>query len=177
MALDCEMGMALNNESELIRLTAIDFFTGATLIDQLVVPSVRIKHWNTQYSGVTGPQIAEAKRTGQCFFGRDAAREALLRFVGPETILVMHGGSSDLIALRLLHPHVVDSFIVDNYFGGKVEGGRSLKNLIMQKTGRAIQNRGRQGHDSLEDALATRELIIRFMATIPDHEEGFFEAP
>lgn len=170
------MGISFSNESELIRLTAVDFFTGATLIDWLVVPDVKIKSWETRYSGVTANQIQEAKQNGRCFFGRDAAREALIQFVGPETVLVMHGGSSDLTALRMIHPYVVDSFIVDAYKGGKVEGGRNLKNLMMLRTGRAIQNRGALGHDSLEDALATRELVARFMATIPDHEEGFFEA-
>jgi RNA exonuclease 1 len=163
------MGLAMNNESELIRLTAVDFFTGETLIDKLVVPSVRIKHWNTRYSGVTGVQIAEAKARRTCLFGRDAARDELLRYVGPQTILIMHGGSSDMNSLRLLHPLIVDSFNIEGYHGGKVEGGRGLKNLGKLRTGRSIQNRGNRGHDSREDALATRELIINFMTTIPGH--------
>jgi RNA exonuclease 1 len=162
------MGMSMSNESELIRLTAVDFFTKETLVDNLIFPSVPMRHYNTKYSGVTLSMIQAARLQGTCILGRDAAREALLQYIGPGTVLVVHGGSSDLTALRLLHPHVVDSFILEGYYGEKVEGGKGLKNLMKLKTGLDIQSRGKLGHDSLEDALAARELVLRFMASIPD---------
>lgn len=166
VALDCEMGYAEDGEAELIRLTAVDFFTQETLLDNLISPSVAMKHFNTKYSGVTPGAMTAALRKGTCFHGRDAARDALFRFIGPETVIVVHGGNSDLTALRWLHPHIVDTFILEGYHGAKTEGGRSLKNLIKLKKDLDIQTGN--GHDSLEDALACRELAILFMETIPD---------
>lgn len=159
--------MSVSGESDLIRLTAVDFFTSETLVDNLVFPTAKMAHLNTRYSGVSRQQMTTAVAKRTCFFGRDAARQALFKYVGLETVLIMHGGSSDLTALRLLHPHVVDSFILEGYHGVQVVGGRSLKNLVKIATGRDIQ-RGNAGHDSLEDALATRELVIRLLWTIPD---------
>jgi RNA exonuclease 1 len=160
------MGLIVSGDSELIRLTAIDFFTKEVLIDRLVNPVTEIKHFNTRYSGVHPRDMAKARRGRTCFFGRDAARAALFSFVGPATTIVVHGGSSDFTALRWIHPRVVDSHILEGYFGVKTPGGRSLKNLIKLKLNRDIQNG--VGHDSLEDAFAARELVIRFLDMIPD---------
>ncbi|ETN38761.1 uncharacterized protein HMPREF1541_06799 [Cyphellophora europaea CBS 101466] len=78
----------------------------------------------------------------------------------------MHGGCSGLTSLRIQHSHVIDTFTLWDYFGQKFEGGRGLRDLTKICTGRNIQMG--HGHDSLEDALATRELAISFMDIIPD---------
>jgi RNA exonuclease 1 len=171
IALDCEMGISITGESELIRLTAVDFFTGATLIEKLVCPKAPMKTLNTRYSGVSNAQMTAAVAQRTCLFGRDAARHALLELISQGTVLVVHGGSGDLSSLRILHPHVVDSYILEGYtlaMNEKREGGRSLKNLTKVRTGRDIQMKGKEGHDSLEDALAARELVFRFMQALPD---------
>ena len=41
------MGTAFDGDSELIRLTLIDYFSGETLIDSLVYPDVAMLHFNT----------------------------------------------------------------------------------------------------------------------------------
>lgn len=171
VALDCEMGTSINNEPELIRLTAVNFFTGAILVDNLVSPTVALKHYNTRYSGVTPADMRKAVREGTCIFGRDKARELLWRHVGPETVAVVHGGSNDFSALRWTHPHVVDTHILESYTGVRTEGGRSLQNLCRLKLGIEVQQRnvpGRTaGHDSLEDSMACRELAVDWIGTIP----------
>ncbi|KAK4243848.1 hypothetical protein C7999DRAFT_35804 [Corynascus novoguineensis] len=48
VAIDCEMGTAFDEDSELIRLTLIDYFSGEILIDSLVYPDVPMKHFNTR---------------------------------------------------------------------------------------------------------------------------------
>ncbi|KAJ9609649.1 hypothetical protein H2200_005977 [Cladophialophora chaetospira] len=172
IALDCEMGTSKNGESELIRLTAVDFFSGAILIDNLVQPTVPMAHYNTRYSGVTQAAMCDAVRTGAAINGRDRARMALFQFVGPDTVLVVHGGSSDFTALRWIHPNIVDTFILEGYTGQKVEGGKSLQNLCKVKLGIDVQVRdpkmGKFGHDSYEDAMATRELAVQWVRAIPD---------
>jgi DNA polymerase III epsilon subunit-like protein len=172
IALDCEMGYSATGETELIRMTAIDFFTGNTLIDNLVQPSVAMKHYNTHYSGITARDMREAVRKGTAINGRDTARQMLFDTISPSTVIIVHGGSSDFTALRWLHPHIVDTFILGIYDGVKQEGGMSLQNLTKIKLGLDIQKRDKKngvlGHDSLEDALATRELCLNYVGQIPD---------
>lgn len=165
IALDCEFGISISNEPELIRLTAVDFFTREVLLDSLVKPSVYVKNYNTRYSGITAADMRNAVQCRRCIFGRDEARARLMSFMDLETILIMHGGSSDLSSLRLIHPNIVDTSIVETYFE-KLEGGRSLKNLCDKKFGIKIQKGF--GHDSLEDALSCRELAYWTMKLIPD---------
>ena len=171
VALDCEMGTATSGETELIRLTAVDFFTGQVLIDNLVQPAVPMAHYNTRFSGVTARDMREAVTRRTCIFGRDRARQALWQYVGPETIVVVHGGQNDLSSLRWIHPRIIDTFLLEGYVGSKTAGGRSLQNLCRMKLGIAVQEKrpGKgPGHDSLEDAMACRELVVDWASKIPD---------
>ncbi|UKZ87461.1 uncharacterized protein TrAFT101_003257 [Trichoderma asperellum] len=113
VVIDCEMGTASTGETELIRVSAVDYFSGAVLLDSLVYPDVKMIHYNTRYSGITRQQMENARRTRSCLFGRANARRALWKFVGPNTIVIGHGGNSDLTSLRWIHPVVIDTFIVE----------------------------------------------------------------
>ncbi|KAL2192350.1 ribonuclease H-like domain-containing protein [Corynascus similis CBS 632.67] len=194
VAIDCEMGTAIDEDRELIRLTLIDYFSGEILIDSLVYPDVPMKHFNTRWSGVTRADIEKAHRNRQCFLGRDSARRAVFEYVGPSTIVVGHGAQNDLSSLRWIHYRVVDSYIIelnkrkmlelkaqqgeesvgdkpkeatpdnDKKFGKRRADGLSLKALAMKRLGRDIQE-GKMGHDSVEDALAARDLVHTHVIT------------
>ena len=231
VALDCEMGVSKASDSELIRVTVIDYFTSETLIDKLVFPTVPMLHLNTAYSGVTWTMLNAAAAKGECFHGRAAALEEVWKFVGPETIVVAHSGYNDLNSLRWRHYKIVDTFLIDSIPAREKErekererlrelsipenqqkaihenksdhagreptkitppsnqeqsnktasikaentshaktqdkqgtlrkvkgrGPFSLKTLAKSRLERDIQT-GTKGHDSLEDALATRDL-------------------
>ncbi|KAK1910064.1 hypothetical protein P3342_008238 [Pyrenophora teres f. teres] len=228
VAIDCEMGTAKTGDSELIRISAIDYFTGEVLVNNLVEPDLPMQNLNTQYSGVTFGQLNRDVRAGHCLKGKSGAREALWRFVGPDTFIVGHGVNNDLRALRLIHPRVVDSYLVENkivqarksieaaaaaaeaereaanraeqqlqkaavFTQGmgaedrvislsalnnqaaqvataapqvgpkkkkpKGSGELSLKTLLKRYLGRDIQMKGKLGHDSMEDAIAARDLV------------------
>jgi RNA exonuclease 1 len=107
------MGTSISNEIELIRLTVIDYFTSDILIDSLVWPDVKMQSLNTRFSGVTWGQLNNARRSGECILGRDRARKAVYRFVGPETVVVAHGGDNDFNSLRWIHGLVVDTRLID----------------------------------------------------------------
>lgn len=159
IALDCEMGITDLGEQELIRISAIDYFTGEILINKLVFPKVKMWHLNVRYSGVDWQQLYAAKAAGNVIYGRDDARNLLFRYLGPKTILVMQGGRTDVQALRIRHHHILDTLSL-------AQG--SLKSNAEHFLGRKIQQ-GR-GHDSLEDALACRDIAHHFMQTLPfDH--------
>ena len=89
VAIDCEMGTAASGDNELIRVTLIDYFSSAVLVDSLVYPDVAMSHYNTRFSGVTKQDMETARARGRCFRGRDQARTAVWRFVGPSTIVVV----------------------------------------------------------------------------------------
>jgi len=113
VAIDCEMGTAISGDSELIRISAIDYYTGEVLVNNLVEADQELAHLNTRYSGVTWSEMNRALRQGTCLTGKAGARAALWRFVGPDTIIMGHGVSNDLRALRICHPCIVDSFLVE----------------------------------------------------------------
>jgi RNA exonuclease len=191
------MGTAKSGDSELIRVTLLDYFSGRILVDNLVDPNVPMLHLNTRYSGVRPIDMDVARRSGTCFYGRDSAREAILKFVGPSTLVVGHSAQHDLTALRWIHPNVIDTYLLESDLNDAVEkessaaisstsesltpldvkiqdnagsrrkrpkgsGRLSLKTLSKVKLGREIQT-GRNGHDSVEDALAARDLVHAYL--------------
>ncbi|RCI11604.1 hypothetical protein L249_7514 [Ophiocordyceps polyrhachis-furcata BCC 54312] len=198
VVIDCEMGTAESGDSELIRVSVVDFFTRDILVDKLVMPDVKLAHYNTRYSGISKPMMDDALRRGNCFLGRDEARMAVLRLVGPNTVVVGHAGNQDLTSLRWIHPLVIDTLCIEkkrrkfdqgtnndtsaaprrknsgpqqpkeedkddgDEAPAKREAGMSLKALASEKLNRQIQTKGK-GHDSVEDALATRDLLLWYM--------------
>ena len=157
------MGVSSTKWPELIRFSLIDFFTGEVLIDKIVFPSVFLRSLSTPWSGVDWDMMWKAVRQGSCLFGRDAAREAIWKFVGPETVVITHAGENDMNVLRWIHPRVVDTQIL----GGSQVG---LQTLCLRLTGILIQNGG-HGHDSLEDTLATREIAHIFLKRLIEMRE------
>ena len=164
VVVDCEMGTADSGESELIRLSAVDFFTGEILVDSLVFPDVKMAHFNTRYSGVRFRDMYQAHREGTCILGRDQAREAVWRHVGPETLLVGHALHMDLLAMRWRHFNVVDTLLVEQRWRRDARdtttGFLSLKALTLERLHRGIQA---GPHHSLEDAIATRDLLHSYL--------------
>ncbi|KAH6666393.1 hypothetical protein B0J14DRAFT_660016 [Halenospora varia] len=241
VAIDCEMAVAYSGDSELVRVTLIDFFTAEVLIDSLVYPDADIQDYKTRYSGVTRKEMEVARRRRECFMGKTEARLAVWKFVGPETIVVGHSAHNDLSALRWIHKSVIDTWLLEDLLrraelgkerkekeaaekkerGGmfpwvkkvdpaalketpgkdfpeinenisteneaaepmeettsrklepknkdqeekkkrprkpKGSGPLCLKTLAKERLGREIQTGGKHGHDSLEDALASRDL-------------------
>ncbi|KAI4627583.1 uncharacterized protein J4E87_004147 [Alternaria ethzedia] len=112
------MGTARSGDSELIRLSAIDYLTGEVLINNLVKPDQPMQHLNTKWSGVTWDQMNEAVREKTTLKGKAShsigARKLLWKFVGPDTILVGHSVHNDLKALKWIHTKVVDSYVVEH---------------------------------------------------------------
>jgi len=205
VAIDCEMGMAVSGESELIRVTVVDHITGIVLLDSLVWPDIPMQHYNTRFTGIITKDMHEARRNRTCLMGREAAREAVWQFVGPQTIVCLHSGQNDFTTLRWIHHRIIDTFLLEpvpviasgapsQEVGAdheepaeehvaelvdtintpakeqaspeayrkqkkkkkKGSGPRSLQTLARVKLGRDIQLKE---HDSIEDAVATRDLV------------------
>jgi RNA exonuclease 1 len=150
IAIDCEMCKAENDQSVLTRVSLLDW-DGSVLVDKLVKPDVPIKDYVTQFSGITEEMLRDVTTTLA-----DIQKE-LLDIITPRTILVGHSLNSDLNALKLTHPFVIDTGILYPHQRGPPYK-QSLKWLSQKYLQREIQ-KGITGHNSNEDARAALDLV------------------
>lgn len=163
IVLDCEMvGIGPNGKvSELARLSAVDFLTGELLIDTLVEPACPVTDMRTKWSGITAEAMQAAVASGNVLKGSTAARTELFRYMDSRTILVGHSLQYDLEALGIRHSETVDSAILAEAAVGKgVKQRWGLKTMCKELLKITIQDHGKHGHDSIEDALAAREVVL-----------------
>ncbi|KAK7540216.1 putative RNA exonuclease Rex3 [Phyllosticta citricarpa] len=175
---DCEMGYTVYG-LEVIRLTATSWPDGEPLIDVLVRPLGTVLDLNTRYSGVTAEQFFSAREydgsdpvssnprasasdkgatTLRIVSNPEAARALLLSHISPETPLLGHALENDLNVMRLVHPAIIDTVMLYPHVKG-LPIRHSLKALAKSQLGQEIQTAGAAGHDSLEDARSTGELV------------------
>lgn len=84
-------------------------------------------------------------------------QKRLLELITPHTILVGHSLNSDLNALKLTHPYLIDTGILYPHPRGPPYR-QSLKWLAQKYLSSEIQ-KGSKGHDSVEDARACLDLV------------------
>ena len=161
VVLDCEMVTVSGNYTEAVRISAIDYLTGETLIDAYIQPTREVIDYRTRYSGVTADIMNIAYMEGRVLSSWLEARTKLWRFIDEETILIGQALENDLRVLHMIHFHIVDSYILARAAIGP-EGHRAwgLRSLCASLLNLEIQNHGKKGHDSLEDCLAAREVVL-----------------
>ena len=187
VAFDCEMGYTVFG-LELIRLTAVAWPSGEELVDVLVSPVGTVIDLNSRFSGVWPETFANAipyeewSKTPPpppsliipstthstlppppppslpIVSSPSKARELLCTFLTPTTPLIGHAIDNDLNAVRLCHPAIVDTIVLYPHPRG-LPLRFGLKMLSQKHLGRSIQMGGSHGHDSLEDARATGDLV------------------
>ena len=152
ISLDCEMCKTEGDTFDLTRISIVRW-DDSVLMDELVKPEREITDYLTPYSGITKEMLEPVTTT----LGDIQAR--LLKILTPRTILVGHSLNSDLAALKLTHPFIVDTSIAYPHPRG-LPLKSSLKWLSQKYLGREIQkSHGSLGHDSVEDARAGLDLI------------------
>lgn len=171
---DCEMCYTVFG-LELIRLTAISWPENEMLLDVLVRPLGTVIDLNSRYSGVWPEHFADAipyetwKAQQQTTTPPTSsplpivpspacARALLLTYLAPSTPLIGHAIDNDLNATRLCHPSIIDTILLYPHPRG-LPLRNGLKKLAGKFLEREIQNGGERGHDSLEDAVATGDLV------------------
>ncbi|KAI1120413.1 ribonuclease H-like domain-containing protein [Nemania abortiva] len=170
LVIDCEMVTLEDWSSDLVSVSAIDFMTGDIVLNNLVQPTARVRDWRSRVSGVDPAilQAAKADPKTTVLEGWQDAREKLFAMADANTIWLGHALPNDLKILRIAAERVVDSQILTAQaaFGksvAKFYRNWGLKSGCKDLMGFAIQQ-PRVAHDALEDALATRELIIWCLA-------------
>ncbi|SMR42066.1 unnamed protein product [Zymoseptoria tritici ST99CH_1E4] len=169
---DCEMGYTTYG-LELIRLTAVSWPSGEQLLDILVRPLGAIIDLNSRFSGVFPEHFQNAIPYEEWKESPPSnsdptilpivdhprrARELLCSFLTPTTPLMGHAIDNDLNTVRLCHPTIVDTIVCFPHPRG-LPFRFGLRMLTQRHLGRSIQTGGDRGHDSLEDARATGDLV------------------
>ncbi|KAJ5565635.1 hypothetical protein N7535_007273 [Penicillium sp. DV-2018c] len=174
IVIDCEMVRMSYGRREIAFLTAIDFLTGDVLINNYVKPDGSVSDWDTRYSGVTPYAMSKAVKEGTALAGRAGARAKLWEFMDSNTVLIGHGIINDLDALGIIHPNIVDSSIITSEAvfptaraNENLARAWSLKTLAKQLLDYDIQT-SKLGHSALEDAHATRDVVI-WCLRYPEH--------
>ncbi|CAI7602075.1 unnamed protein product [Penicillium glandicola] len=174
IVLDCEMVQVEAGRRELAFLSAIDFLTGEVLIDNYVQPKSKVVNWDSRFSGVTPGAMNKAIKKGTALNGWEGARSKLWEFMDSETVLVGHSLNNDLDVLGIIHWNIVDSSIITSeavfytvHASESLSRTWSLKALTNELVNYDIQV-GKQGHSALEDAHATRDIVI-WCLRYPEH--------
>ncbi|KAI0118344.1 ribonuclease H-like domain-containing protein [Nemania sp. FL0031] len=171
VALDCEMAGIAGGGSEVILLCAIDFFTGAVLINRLACPRVAITDMRTGIHGITKSSLNTSTSQGQALAGWGEARSELWKYIDDKTILVGHALEHDLGALRMIHPRIVDSSILTEIAVGGRRVRFGLHKLSAELPKIQIRKSKEGIHDCLEDVLAAREVVL--FCTRAHNKEAF----
>ncbi|GAB1733332.1 hypothetical protein NU195Hw_Modified_483t1 [Hortaea werneckii] len=183
VAFDCEMGYTTLG-MEVIRVTAVVWPTGEELLDILVRPIGIVLDLNSRFSGVFPEDITNAipyspadhnnpsrsqPHTSNPTSSRQPlpivpspqeARTHLLTYLTPAIPLIGHAIENDLSAIRLCHPTIIDTVLCFPHPRRGLPMRLGLRHLAEKFLQRAIQQGGpERGHDSLEDARATGDLV------------------
>lgn len=174
LVLDCEMVGVSGNRKELAFLAVIDLLTGEVLFNNFVHPTNIVRNWFTRSSGITCASMKAAVKDNVALPGWKAAREILFEHMDSNTILVGHALHNDLNTLGIVHPTIIDTEILtaDAVYRPLERPFRrtwSLKTLANDFLGLKTQA-GKCGHSALEDALATRQVLLHFIKSPLDLE-------
>ncbi|KAJ5922072.1 hypothetical protein N7516_009775 [Penicillium verrucosum] len=166
IVLDCKMIETTTCTSELAFITAIDFLTGEVLINSYVTPTAPVTNWLTPVSGITQEKMDAAIAEGNVLVSNADARGALRKFLNRDTVLIGHTLQHALRTLSLIHGRIVDTSVVTGEAVFSNAASKTtlpriwgLETLARELVGIQIRG-GDEGHSSLEDALATREILI-----------------
>ncbi|KAI0414657.1 ribonuclease H-like domain-containing protein [Xylaria grammica] len=170
LVLDCEMIALEDQVQDLISLSVVDFLSGAVVLNALVQPTGRVKDWRSRVTGVNPAVLRAAKEDPRqtVLRGWPEARERIFAVADAHTVFIGHALPNDLAILRIATDRAVDSVVLT----AQAAFGRAaprfprkwgLKSACAELLGVEVQKK-RAAHDPLEDALATRELVIWCLA-------------
>ncbi|KAH8342488.1 hypothetical protein KR059_009877 [Drosophila kikkawai] len=147
---DCEMCRTVVGINELTRISIVDE-QYQTVYETLVMPDNRISDYLTQYSGITEDIMKQVtKRLKE-------VQKEVSALLPPDAILVGQSLNSDLNAMRMMHPYVIDTSVCFNISGVRRRKSK-LKHLAQTFLKETIQDND-EGHDSIEDSRATLKLV------------------
>ncbi|XP_026730717.1 RNA exonuclease 5 [Trichoplusia ni] len=147
--IDCEMCLT-NAGSELTRVSVVNE-KHEVVYESLVKPFNEITDYLTRFSGITKSLLNDVtKRLHE-------VQTDLQSLLPPDAILVGQSLNTDLHALKMMHPYVIDTSLLYNFAGERTRKPK-LKTLAKEFLNESIQM-GTDGHCSTEDSLAALKLV------------------
>lgn len=153
VALDCEM-VYTTGGMRVARVSVVDS-TGREVFDELVKmdDGVDVIDYNTRFSGITAEAHAAA------LLPLTAIRRSLDALISSKTVIIGHALENDLKTLRMVHHRCVDTVVLFPHQAGPPYR-RALRALVKEHLGQTIQEGGGTvGHSSVEDSVATLDLV------------------
>lgn len=146
---DCEMCRTSAGVNELTRISIINE-NHESIYETLVCPQNKIVDYLTQFSGITPQMMKSVTKTLK------EVQDDVRRILPADAILVGQSLQSDLMAMRMMHPYVIDTSIIFNISGDRRRKSK-LQTLASEFLGEKIQ-KNPLGHDSIEDCSASLKL-------------------
>ncbi|KAG7838754.1 hypothetical protein KL943_000830 [Ogataea angusta] len=149
LALDCEMCLAASGS--VVTRVAVTDEDHRLVIGEFVKPDEEITDYKTQYSGVDEDSLKGVTTT------LHDIQQRLQATISSKDYLIGHSLESDLCALKISHPTIIDTSICFDHVKGPPLKP-SLRNLASEILGKSIQQSA-NGHDPVEDCITCMELV------------------
>lgn len=149
-AIDCEMCVTTIRESELTRVSVVNE-QHESIYESFVKPYNKIIDYVTQFSGITKEMLEPVTTRIE-----DVQRE-IRDMLPPDAILVGQSLNSDLHALKMMHPYIIDTSVIFNVTGDRLRKTK-LKTLTKEFLDEVIQDSD-AGHCSIEDSISSLKLV------------------
>jgi len=150
-SIDCEWCQCIGGAKGLARVAVVDEDL-KEVYHTFVKPKLPIVDYLTKYSGITKALLKKVRTT------EEDVRRNIKKLLPPDAIIVGQTVSSDLIALKLIHPYIIDTSIIFNLTGYRTWKSK-LSLLCETFLNRHIQ-KSLDGHNPIEDAIAAMELVV-----------------
>ncbi|XP_069701462.1 uncharacterized protein Rexo5 isoform X2 [Periplaneta americana] len=147
--LDCEMCRTTTGELELTRVSIVNEKL-EVVYETYVKPYNNITDYLTRYSGITKELLSDV------IVRLEDVQKNIKSLLPPDAILVGQSLNFDLMALKMMHPYVIDTSVIYNITGDRFRKTK-LALLAHRFLGEAIQQ-GNKGHCSVEDSSTCMKL-------------------
>lgn len=148
--LDCEMCYTSAGCNEVTRISIVNE-NYESIYETLVLPKNKILNYLTPYSGITAEMMLNVTKS------LDEVQRDVQQLLPQDAILVGQSLNCDLMAIKMMHPYVIDTSVIFNLSGiPRVKS--KLQTLAREFLGEQIQANP-LGHDSIEDCATTLKLV------------------
>ncbi|KAI0198011.1 hypothetical protein F4808DRAFT_270960 [Astrocystis sublimbata] len=164
VVIDCQTVTMEGGEPGLLKIGAIDLFTGEVVLNNLVQPSAPVTDWRKAVTGFNKAMFNNAVKQGKVLKGWREVREKLFEVTTVNTIYVGHNLGPNLALLRIWPDRIIDSMLVlaRAVFGDEKEKWPHWTDLQLECL--AVMDlkvhRTRGPRVPIEDAFAMRELVL-----------------